>query len=91
MLRFSDLEEIHNRNGFLDKWRLVSQEEFNKQMESMLSDKEIAEYAFYHSMALASTPIPMDCKKTLNQLRKLSFQWSNVEDGYVMDFIGEKA
>ena len=91
MLRFSDLEEIYNRNGFLDKWRLVSQEEFNKQMESMLSDKEIAEYAFYHSMALASTPIPMDCKKTLNQLGKLSFHWSNVEDGYVMDFIGEKA
>lgn len=90
MLRLSDLEEIHNRNGFLDKWKLVSEEEFNEQMENMLSDKEIAEYAFYESMALASTPIPMDCKKTLSQLSKLSFHWSNVEDGYVIHFIGEE-
>lgn len=88
MVRFADLEEVYNRNGFLDKWSLVSQEEFNEQMDSMVSDKEIAEYAFYHSMAMASTPIPMDCKKTLNQLRKLSFQWSNVEDRYIMQFIG---
>lgn len=82
VLRVNDLERIFEKG-----YEEVSEEEFYKRTKDRMDNKQIANYVFYNSLALRSEPVPMSSSYTVDCLKELGFEWSEVSKEYILEGI----
>lgn len=80
VLNVKDLEKVFDK-----KYEAVSEEEFYNRIKDQMDNKYVANYAFYHSLALKSEHIPMSNEYTRNSLKELGFEWSEIDKEYVVE------
>lgn len=78
--KISELEEMFGKN-----YEEVSEEEFYNRIKDRMDDKYIANYAFYHALALKSKPLHMSSEFTVKSLMKLGFEWSEIGKDYIVE------
>lgn len=66
----------------------VSEKEFHEKVRKQLDDEEIATLSFYTEMIACSKPLRIDNKETVEELKKLGFEWGISTKEYIQGFIG---
>ena len=61
----------------------VPKDVLERNMKSMIEDTEVAVLSFYNTIASSSKNIRMDNEYTVNELKKLGFEWSKVTLKYL--------
>ncbi len=71
------------KKKYFRRIKRVSREKFEQSLRESISDKDVAILSFYNSIACASKNIPMSNEFTVNELKKLGFEWSKIGTRYL--------
>lgn len=80
------VKKIYEFESMFEKnYEEVSEEVFYEKIKDRMDNKYIANYAFYHALALKSKSVPIHNNYTVNCLSKLGFVWTEPDKDYIME------
>ena len=57
---------------------MVPRERLEKRLKESITDKDVAVFSFYNSIASSSRNVPMSNEFTVNELKTLGFKWTKI-------------
>ena len=63
---------------FFSNIKMVPRERLEKRLKESITDKDVAVFSFYNSIASSSRNVPMSNEFTVNELKTLGFKWTKI-------------